>query len=112
DEIFEPGLTDLRADRGELLTAMAFALSGESPGLRREVEMLIGSGSELPRQVTAEGNLEAARIGALARALRQLGVPGISLSPGLKPGDRSKIVFFFFSRQEKAAQITFEPTAK
>jgi hypothetical protein len=41
-----------------------------------------------------------------------LGVPGISLSPGLKPGDRSKIVFFFFSRQEKAAQITFEPTAK
>ena len=71
--------------------------------------MVIGSGNALPRQVTAEGNLEAARIGALARALRQRGVPGINLSPGLRPGDRNEIEFFFFSRQEHAAKITFEP---
>ncbi|MAG96677.1 MAG: hypothetical protein CMM08_08335 [Rhodospirillaceae bacterium] len=109
EEIFEPDLTDIRADRDDLLAALAKALSSQSPGQRREVEMLIGSGNALPRQVTAEGNLEAARIGALARALRQRGVPGINLSPGLGPGDRNEIEFFFFSRQEHAAKITFEP---
>ena len=108
-EIFEPNSADVRTDRDELFAALAAALSSEAPGQRREIEILVGSGDTLPRQVSAEDNVEAARLGALARALRERGVPGNSLSPGLRPGNRDKVVFFFFSRQEHAAKITFEP---
>lgn len=88
------------------------AVSQREEGRRAELEILLGSGPTLP-QMRADGQtpLELRRVGALARDLRQRGVPAESLSSGMQPGDTGQLEFRFFIRIEARARVTFDQLA-
>lgn len=85
DELFFPGTAELRPGQGPLLDRLAAALAAHPAGLRYEMDFILGvrGGEAMP---VAEG-LQAARAGALARAMQQHGAPPGSLMVGLAKGD-------------------------
>lgn len=109
DTIFVPGAATVRTDKTSFMERLAEAVSQKEEGRRAELEILLGSGPTLP-VLKADGQtpLELRRVGALARDMRQRGVPAEALSAGLQPGDTGQLEFRFFIRLEARSRVTFE----
>jgi hypothetical protein len=111
DDLFRPGEVAARPRGRTFLAAMADSLMRARPGLRAEVEMVLGTGVALPDNNTGGGDEGAAfelhRATSLAHALRRRGVGAAAISTGLVPGDPGQVLFIFQVREEKHAARTF-----
>jgi len=108
ESLFMPGTTDIREAQFPLLDRIVASLSVTTPGLRYDLEFIIGSRYESGTNLPTGETLETARAGAFARAMLQRGAPPGSVAVGLRPGDPAEIVMRFYVRPENEVRLQFE----
>lgn len=106
--LYLDGQTTVREDQYPLLDRIVAVLSNRPPGLRQDMEVIIGSrvteGVALPVGQT----LEMSRVGELARLIVSRGAPPDSISVGMKPGDPNEISLWFWVRGVQETAVRFE----
>lgn len=106
--LYLDGQTAVREDQYPLLDRIVAVLSNRPPGLRQDMEVIIGSrvteGASLPVGQT----LETSRVGELARLMVSRGAPPDAISVGLKPGDPNEISIWFWVRGVQETAVRFE----
>ncbi len=107
DSLFFPGDTEIRPARFPLLDRLVATLSVRPPGLRYDMEFVIGSAYTPDNDLPIRQTLEMARAGAFARAMLARGVPPDSISVGLKPGSREDVVIWFYVRDPEETRLRF-----
>lgn len=108
DTLFFPETTDIREAQIPLLDRVVASISGATPGLRHDLEFIIGSPFAAGEGLPIGETLETARVGEFARAMQSRGVPPRNVSVGLRPGNPDEIVVRFFVRKEEEASLKLE----
>ena len=98
DSLFFPGTTKIREAQFPLLDRVVATLSGRPPGLRYEMQFVIGSPYATGTSLPIGGTLETSRASVFVRDMLSRGAPPDSLSVGLKPGDPDEITLWFHVR--------------
>lgn len=111
EALFVPGRARVRTERTALMEALADALSQETSQGRFEVELIVGSGAELP-SAAGRPSLALRRAAALASDLRGRGVAARSLAPGLRAGNAKVTELYFFGPRAPGAGVAFEQLAE
>ncbi|MCH8213858.1 MAG: hypothetical protein IIC54_07280 [Proteobacteria bacterium] len=107
DSLFLTGETEIRPARFPLLDRLVATLSGRPPGVRFDMELVIGSAYTPDNDLPIRQTLEMARVGSFARAMLARGVPPDSISVGLKPGNREDVVIWFYVRDPEETRLRF-----
>ncbi len=107
DSLFFAGDTEIRPAWFPILDRLVATLSGRPPGLRYDMEFVIGSAYTPDNDLPIRQTLEMARAGAFARAMLARGVPPDSISVGLKPGSREEVVIWFYVRDPEETRLRF-----
>ncbi len=106
--LYLDGQTSVREDQYPLLDRIVAVLSNRPPGLRQDMEVIIGSrvteGVSLPVGQT----LETSRVGELARLMVSRGAPPDAISVGMKQGDPNEISIWFWVRGVQETAVRFE----
>jgi len=105
--LFADDSETLNPDVRSLLDAISTGLGSSRPGTRREVEVIIGTGEQLPDVENVGQVLGLRRSSALARGLRTHGVDGKSVVGGLRQGDTEMVQMTFYVRKLGATGVTF-----
>ncbi len=108
DALFLTGGTEIRPARFPLLDRLVVTLSGRPPGLRYDMEFVIGSAYTPDNDLPIRQTLEMARVGSFARAKLARGDPPDSISAGLRPGSRENVVIWFYVRDPEETRLRFE----
>ena len=108
DALFLTGGTEIRPARFPLLDRLVATLSGRPPGLRFDMEFVIGSAYTPDNDLPLRQTLEMARAGTFARAMLARGVPPDSISVGLEPGSREDVAIWFYVRDPEETRLRFE----
>jgi hypothetical protein len=98
DSLFFPATTKIREARFPLLDRIVATLSGRPPGLRYEMQFVIGSSYAEGISLPIGGTLETSRASVFVRDMLSRGAPPDSLSVGLKPGNPDTITLWFHVR--------------
>lgn len=96
--LYLDGQTEVREDQYPLLDRIIAVLSNRPPGLRQDMEVIIGSRVTEVVSLPVGQTLEMSRVGALARLMVSRGAPPDAISVGLKPGDPDEISIWFWVR--------------
>ena len=107
DALFLTGGTEIRPARVPLLDRLVATLSGRPPGLRYDMEFIVGSADTPDNDLPLRQTLEMARAGAFAREMLARGIPPDSISVGLKPGSRGDLVIWFYVRDPEETRLRF-----
>ncbi len=107
DALFLTGETEIRPARFPLLDRLVATLSGRPPGVRYDMEFVIGSAYTPDNDLPLRQTLEMARVGSFAHAMLARGVPPDSISVGLKPGSRKNVVIWFYVRDPEETRLRF-----
>ena len=107
DSLFLTGETEIRPARFPLLDRLVATLSGRPPGVRFDMELVIGSAYTPDNDLPIRQTLEMARVGSFARAMLARGVPPDSISVGVKPGNRENVVIWFYVRDPEETRLRF-----
>lgn len=83
-----------------LLDRIVAALSAPPPGLRFDMELVIGSPYAAETGLPTEQTLEMARVGGFARIMTERGLPPGRLAVGIMPGNTEDVTIWFFTRDE------------
>ncbi|MEK9673498.1 MAG: hypothetical protein VW268_13525 [Rhodospirillaceae bacterium] len=97
-ELFVEGQARLQPTKFDLLDRIAAAASGRPPGLRFDLEFIIGSRVGDDGGLPESQTLELARAGAFAREMFDRGLPPDSMAIGLEPGDPDQVTMWFHIR--------------
>lgn len=81
-----------------LLDRIVAALSAPPPGLRFDMELVIGSPYSPNTGMATEQTLEMARVGGFARVMTERGLPSGNVAIGLMPGDTEDVTIWFYTR--------------
>ena len=106
--LFKEGETEVREDRQELLDRIVASLSARPPGLRLDMEVVLGSAAIDGNYLPVGQTQETARLGALARVLIARGAPPDGISVGLKIGDPGDIGIWFWVRGVEETEVRFQ----
>ena len=107
DDLFRPDEIVPRPRGRHFMERLAASLKRARPGLRAQVEMVLGTGVTLPDRDKAIGAFELRRASSLAHVLRRHGVAAASIRTGLMPGDPGQITLNFELRDETRPRVTF-----
>ena len=107
DALFFTGGTEIRPARFPLFDRVVATLSGRPPGLRFDMEFIVGSAYTPDNDLPLRQTLEMARAGAFARTMLARGVPPDSISVGLKSGSREDVVIWFYVRDPEETRLRF-----
>lgn len=107
DAVFVDGKIDLKPSVVPLLDRIVASLSDRPPGLRFDMEFVIGAKYTSKTNLPVRQTLEMARAGAFARAMSSRGAPPDSIAVGLRPGDPARIVMWFFARSADDTQVQY-----
>ena len=102
DELFDGD--DVAPDRVQLTERLAVALDGAPPGMRYDVDLLVGIAADMVAGV--DGNrraLSLARAGNLAARLLAAGAPSGHVAAGLERGDPKWARLLFYVRGGRKA---------
>jgi len=109
DSIFFQDEARIRPAMFPLLDRAVAALSNRPPGLRYDLEFVIGvptaeDGKTMPTTET----LEVRRAGAFAQEMNARGIPPDSVAVGMRPGHVGDIVIWFYTRDIEKTKLKFE----
>lgn len=96
--LFADGEARVRPAAHTFVDRVVAALGARPPGMRFDLEFVIGAGRPADRMLPVSQTLEMARAGAFARAMLARGAPPESLSIGLMPGDADAVTMRFYVR--------------
>lgn len=111
DSLFFPGEAKIRDSRYPLLDRMVAAISGRPPGVRFDMDFVIGIAKSEDGTLPVGQTLEMARAGAFAREMQSRGAPSDSISIAVKPGDGTDVVIWFHVRILDELRINFQGEA-
>lgn len=97
--LFFPNTAELREGQVPLLDRIVATLSAAPPGMRHDMEFIIGARYAETGLLPAEGTLSIRRASVFASELAQRGAPPGSIAIGLRPGDPEEIVLWFHVRR-------------
>ncbi|MEE8394387.1 MAG: hypothetical protein V3R66_08585 [Rhodospirillales bacterium] len=112
DALFFPGKTEIRQGQFPFLDRIVAALSNRPPGVRYDMEFVIGSPFTGGKNLPIGQTLEIARGGVFARELRNRGAPPDSISIGLMPGNADEVIIRFYIRSLEETKLKFEVPGK
>ena len=107
NELFVEGQARIQPGQFELLDRMVAASSGRPPGLRFDLEFVIGSRVRDDGGLPESQTLELARAGAFAREMFERGLPPDSLAIGIEPGSPEAVTLWFYIRREEETRLQF-----
>ena len=96
--LFADGEARVRPTAHPFLDRVVAALGARPPGLRFDMEFVIGAGRPPDRMLPVDQSLEMARAGAFAREMLTRGAPPANLSIGLQPGGADAVTIRFYVR--------------
>ena len=105
--LFAENSTELRPTTVPLLDRIVASLSARPPGLRFDMEFVIGSAYADEVDLPVGQTLQMARAGAFARTMASRGVPPDSIAVGLMPGDPERLTIWFFVRGMDETRLRF-----
>lgn len=105
--VFAEGTAELRPGTVPLLDRIVASLSARPPGLRFDMELVIGSEPTADGDLPVGQTLQTARAGAFARTLESRGVPPDSLAVGIMAGDPRRLTIWFFVRGAEETRLRF-----
>lgn len=106
--LFREGQETVREDMLPLLDRVIATLSNRPPGLRQDLEAVIGAPTVEDGALPVGQTLEMARVGEFARTLIGRGAPPDSVSVGLKKGNPGEISIWFWVRGVEETAKRFE----
>ncbi len=107
--MFADGATDVRPVAVPILDRVVAVLSSRPPGLRFDMEFVIGSAFAEGTSLPVNQTLETGRAGNLAREMARRGVPPDSVAVGIRPGGTDEITIWFFVRDEAETLLRLQP---
>ena len=110
--MFADGATAIRPVAVPVLDRVVAVLSSRPPGLRFDMEFVIGSPINDDKALPIIQTLETERAGNLAREMARRGVPPDSISVGIRPGRTDQIIIWFFVRDEAGSRLRLKPKVK
>lgn len=110
--LFKGDETTLRQDQLPLMDRVVAALSNRSPGLRQDMEIVVGANVNEKIYLPEAQNIEMARLGELARTLVGRGAPPDSISVGIKNGSPNEINLWFWVRPVEETATLFDDALK
>jgi len=96
--LFADGEARVRPSAHPFIDRVVAALGARPPGLRFDMEFVIGAGKAPDRLLPVAQSLEMARAGAFAREMLGRGAPPANLSIGLQPGAVDAVTMRFYVR--------------
>jgi len=105
ESLFGESKTQVKPEQYPLLDRVVATLSGRPPGLRFDMEFVLGTRAATGRALPLDQTLEMARAGAFAREMARRGAPPDSVAIGLTAGDASEAVMWFYVRGEEEARL-------
>jgi len=106
--LFRADEAAVREDMLPLLDRIVASLSNRPPGLRQDMEVIIGTALTGNFYLPLQQSLEMSRVGELARTIIGRGAPPDSVSVGIKSGDQGNISIWFWMRAIEETEIRFE----
>ncbi len=106
--LFVAGEARIQANQFELLDRIVAAASGRPPGLRFDLEFVIGSRTREDGGLPQSQTLELARAGAFAREMSERGLPPDSIAIGIEPGDPNDVTMWFYIRRQEETRLRFQ----
>jgi len=106
--LFKADEAAVRDDMLPLLDRIVATLSNRPPGLRQDMEVIIGTALTGNFYLPLQQTLEMARVGELARTIVGRGAPPDSVSVGIKSGDQGNVSIWFWVRAIEETEIRFE----
>ena len=100
--------TEIRPVAVPVLDRIVAVLSTRPPGLRFDMEFVIGTVLTAEKALPIRQTLEVERIGSLAREMFRRGVPPDSVAVGIMPGRPNDVTIWFFVRNEADVKVNFE----
>lgn len=97
--LFVRGQTRVRFDQAEFFDDLAAALKSAPPEEERSVEILLGTGAELPAGAGMWRNLYVKRAANFAKELEKRGVPSGLISAGVMASDSDTVWLTFLSKR-------------
>lgn len=110
--LFKDDETTLRQDQLPLMDRVVAVLSNRPPGLRQDMEIIIGTDLGDKIFLPEAQSIEMARGGELARILVGRGAPPDSISVGIKDGTPDEINFWFWVRPVEETATLFNDALK
>jgi flagellar motor protein MotB len=107
ESLFVEGQAQVKPEHYPLLDRVVATLSGRPPGLRFDMEFVLGVRAGAGRALPVEQTLEMARAGAFAREMARRGAPPDSVAIGLSAGDPGDAVMWFYVRGEEETRLRF-----
>lgn len=102
---------ELRDTLGSFLDDVAATLIARNNNVSTDLEILIGSGVDLPKLANVSDDIAAQRVSHLSQVLMEAGVPSRNISIGVAAGDAGLIHFSFFLRPSLTFQFRPEEGA-
>jgi hypothetical protein len=99
DVLFVHGKSRVRYDQARFFDDLATALKAAPPGEERSVEILIGSGPDLPGEAMTWRNLYVKRAANFAREMENRGVPNGLVSAGVLAADTDIVWLTFLTKR-------------
>ena len=87
------------------------SLNGRPPGLRFDMEFVIGAEVSGAGELPTGQTLQMARAGSLAREMLARGAPPDTISIGLQGGAPNKITMWFFTRATDEVDLFYKTLA-
>jgi len=107
--MFAENDTEIRPVTVPVLDRIVAVLSSRPPGLRFDMEFVIGSPISADKELPVRQTLETQRAGNLAREMARRGVPPDSITVGIQPGRSDQATIWFFVRDEAETQLRLKP---
>lgn len=107
DVLFLPGEAAFQPTQQPLFDRVVASVSGAPPGLRFDMEFVIGAPYVKERDLPVTQTLEIARAGAFAREMATRGVPPQNIVVGVRRGDPKNVAIYFYVRSAEEAQLRF-----
>ncbi len=109
DALFETGSDAVRKTNHPLLDRVVATLSGSPPGLRFDMEFVIGSPYQKGKILPIGETLEMQRAGSFVREMMGRGVPPGNIAVGITPGNPKNVSIWFYVRKSGEGIVTFTP---
>jgi hypothetical protein len=110
EAMFQSGQAVLRENRLSLLDRIVAAISARPPGLRFDMEFVVGRALAIDGPSVASPTAEINRAGAFARQMLARGAPPDSISVAVGPGDPGQALITFYVRSLDDAVVPFGET--
>lgn len=110
--LFQSGQAVIRENRFSLLDRIVAAISSRPPGLRFEMEFVVGRARTIDGPSPASLTEEIERAGAFARQMLARGAPPDSISVAVGSGDPELALITFYVRPLDEEEISFGETSE